>query len=89
MLEYQGGEEIRGGVKVGQRMDIYRGWAWQKSPDGQIVHENGIPQYINQQVNLGYMLPNWEFGFLNNFQYKNFGISFAFDGRIGGKQIML
>lgn len=85
VLEYQGGEEIRGGVKVGQRMDIYRGWAWQKSPDGQIVHENGIPQYINQQVNLGYMLPNWEFGFLNNFQYKNFGISFAFDGRIGGK----
>lgn len=85
VLEYQGGEEIRGGVKVGERMDIYRGWAWQKSPDGQIVHENGIPQYINQQVNLGYLQPDWEFGFLNNFQYKNFGLSFAFDGRIGGK----
>jgi TonB-linked SusC/RagA family outer membrane protein len=85
VLEYYGGEEIRGGVKVGERMDVYRGWAWQKSPDGQIVHENGIPQYINQQVNLGYTDPNWEFGFLNSFQYKNFGLSFAFDGRIGGK----
>lgn len=85
VLEYHDGEEIRGGVKVGERMDIYRGWAWQKSPDGQVVHENGIPQYINQEVNLGYVLPNWEFGFQNSFQYKNFGISFAFDGRIGGK----
>lgn len=85
VLEYYGGEQIRGGVKVGERMDVYRGWAWQKSPDGQIVHQNGIPQYINQEVNLGYILPNWEFGFLNNFQYKNFGISLAFDGRIGGK----
>ncbi len=85
VLEYYGGEEIRGGVKVGERMDIYRGWAWQKSPDGQIVHENGIPQYINQETNLGYVLPNWEFGFQNSFQYKNFGLSFAFDGRVGGK----
>lgn len=85
VLEYYGGEEIREGVKVGERRDIYRGWAWQKSPDGQIVHENGIPQYINQEVNLGYIDPNWEFGFLNSFQHKNFGLSFAFDGRIGGK----
>ncbi|WP_187444042.1 SusC/RagA family TonB-linked outer membrane protein [Sphingobacterium phlebotomi] len=85
VLEYYGGEELRGGVKVGERMDIYRGWAWQKSPDGQIIHENGIPQYINQEVNLGYTLPDWEFGFLNSFQYKDFGLSFAIDGRIGGK----
>ncbi|WP_343538999.1 SusC/RagA family TonB-linked outer membrane protein [Sphingobacterium thalpophilum] len=85
VLEYYGGEQIRGGVKVGERMDIYRGWAWQKSPDGQIVHENGIPQYINQEVNLGYTLPDWEFGFQNSFHYKNFGFSFALDGRIGGK----
>ncbi|GAA4781527.1 SusC/RagA family TonB-linked outer membrane protein [Olivibacter ginsenosidimutans] len=85
VLEYFGGEEIRGGVKVGERTDIYRGWAWQKSPDGQIVHENGIPQYINQEVNLGHTLPNWEFGFINNFNYKNFGLSIAIDGKIGGK----
>ncbi len=85
VLEYHGGEEIRGGVRVGERRDVYRGWAWQKSPDGQIVHENGIPQYINQEVNLGHILPDWEFGFSNNFQYKDFGLSFAIDGRIGGK----
>ncbi|MEN5193143.1 SusC/RagA family TonB-linked outer membrane protein [Sphingobacterium faecium] len=85
VLEYYGGEDIREGVRVGERKDVYRGWAWQKSPDGQIVHENGIPQYINQVVNLGHTLPNWEFGFNNNFQYKNFGFLFSIDGRIGGK----
>src|SRR5690606_264329 len=41
--------------------------------------------YINQEVNLGYTLPDWEFGFQNSFHYKNFGLSFALDGRIGGK----
>ncbi len=83
--EYHGGEEIREGVRVGERKDVFRGWAWQRSADGQIVHENGIPQYINQVVNLGHSSPDWEFGFQNNFQYKDFGFSFAIDGRIGGK----
>lgn len=85
VLEYHGGEEIREGVRVGERKDAFRGWAWQRSADGQIVHENGIPQYINQVVNLGHTLPDWEFGFQNNFQYRDFGFSFALDGRIGGK----
>lgn len=85
VLEYHGGEEIREGVRIGERKDVFRGWAWQRSADGQIVHENGIPQYINQVVNLGHIDPDWEFGFQNNFQYKDFGFSFAIDGRIGGK----
>lgn len=85
VLEYYGGVEIRGGVKVGERRDVYQGYAWQRSPDGQIVHENGIPQYINQEVNMGYENPDWEFGIGNSFSYRNFGLSFSFDGRIGGK----
>lgn len=85
VLEYHGGEEIREGIRVGERKDTYRGWAWQRSADGQIVHENGIPQYINQVVNLGHSRPDWEFGFQNSFHYKDFGFSFDIDGRIGGK----
>nr|WP_121271839.1 SusC/RagA family TonB-linked outer membrane protein [Pedobacter schmidteae] len=85
VVEYYGGQEIRNGIKVGERRDTYRGYVWQRSPDGQIVHEGGIPQYVNQVVNMGYTDPDWEFGVGNNFSYRNFGLSFSFDGRIGGK----
>ena len=82
---YYGGDTIRDGVKIGERTDNYRTWAWQRSPDGQIVYDaNGFPQYIDHVVNLGTYDPDWEFGAINNFSYKNFNLSFSFDGRIGG-----
>lgn len=83
--EYFGGDSIRNGVKVGERTDLKRGYKWQRSPDGQIVHYNGLPQYINQVVNVGYLNSDWEFGFINKLSYKNFSLGFSFDGRIGGK----
>lgn len=82
---YYGGDTIRDGIKVGERTDVYRGWTWERSPDGQIVYgSNGFPQYIDHVVNLGTYNPDWEFGFINSFTYKNFMLSFSFDGRIGG-----
>jgi hypothetical protein len=82
---YYGGDSIRGGVKVGERQDIYRGYDWERSPDGQIVYnENGFPQYINQFVNIGHTDADFIFGITNNLFYKSFGLSFSFDGRIGG-----
>lgn len=82
---YYGGEDIRDGVKVGQRSDVYRTWGWERSPDGQIVYgSNGFPQYVNKVINLGYYNPDWEFGALNSLSYKSFTLSFSFDGRIGG-----
>lgn len=83
--EYYGSDSIRDGVKVGERQDIYRGYDWERSPDGQIVYnENGFPQYINQFVNIGHTDANFIFGITNNLFYKSFGLSFSFDGRIGG-----
>jgi len=82
---YYGGEDMRDGVKVGQRSDVYRTWGWERSPDGKIVYgSNGFPQYISHVVNLGYYNPDWEFGALNTLSYKSFSLSFSFDGRIGG-----
>lgn len=82
---YYGGEDMRDGVKVGQRSDVYRTWGWERSPDGKIVYgSNGFPQYISHVVNLGYYNPDWEFGALNSLSYKSFTLSFSFDGRIGG-----
>ena len=84
--EYYGGVTERGGVMVGERRDAYRGSAWEKSPDGQIVHtSNGMPKIINQTVNLGFTGDDWSFGFLSDLRYKNLSLGFVIDGRIGGK----
>lgn len=83
--ELYGGDSIRNGVKVGERVDVYRGYDWEKNPEGQIVYnENGFPQYINQLVNIGHTDADFIFGITNNLSYKNFNLSFSFDGRIGG-----
>lgn len=70
---------------MGERRDVLRDWDWERSPDGQIVYgSNGFPQYIDHQVNIGHTDPDYIFGIINNLSYKNFGLSFSFDGRIGG-----
>lgn len=82
---YYGGEPMRNAVKVGERIDVFRDWTWQRSPDGQIVHEtNGFPNYIDHVVNLGHTDPDYIFGINNNLTYKNFDLGFQFDGRVGG-----
>jgi TonB-linked SusC/RagA family outer membrane protein len=83
--EYYAGDSIRNGIKVGERTDVFRNWTWERSPDGQIVYgSNGFPQYIDHPVNIGHTDPDYIFGITNNLNYKNFGLSFSFDGRIGG-----
>ena len=83
--EWYGGDSIRNGVKIGERVDVYRGWTWEVSPDGQTVYnDNGFPQYMDRVVNMGYTDPTYSFGFTNNLNYKNISLSFSFDGRVGG-----
>lgn len=83
--EWYAGAEYRDGVKVGERTDIYRNWDWERSPEGEIVYgSNGFPQYIDHPVNIGKTDPDFVFGIVNNFKYKDFGLSFSFDGRVGG-----
>lgn len=84
--EFYGGATERNGVKVGERRDTYQGYAWEKSPDGQIVYDaSGMPKYINQLVNMGFTGDDWSFGFVSDLKYKNFNLGFVVDGRIGGK----
>jgi outer membrane receptor protein involved in Fe transport len=82
---YYAGDSIRNAIKVGERTDMFRGWDWERSTDGQIVYgSNGFPQYIDHEVNMGHTDPDFIFGITNNLSYKNLNLSFSFDGRIGG-----
>ena len=85
--EFHGGDSIRNLVRIGDRTDVLGGWKWDRSPDGKIVYDGGIPQYVNAYTSLGYYNPDWEFGVTNSISYKNFNLSFQFDGRIGGMMI--
>ncbi|MET3537322.1 SusC/RagA family TonB-linked outer membrane protein [Chryseobacterium limigenitum] len=50
-----------------------------------IVTNNGLPQATSENYYLGDQTPKALFGFTNSFVYKNIGLSFLIDGRIGGK----
>jgi len=92
--ELYGGVESRGLIKVGDRINVdparwggelaYTGWVWEKSPDGQIVYENGLPKYLNQLINLGVHEHDFDYGINNAFRLKQFSFSFLLDGRVGG-----
>lgn len=72
-------------VKKGDRLDIYQGLAFVRTPDGQIVNDaGGRPlRYPKNQI-LGYSNPDWVWGLTNKFQYKNFNLTVLVDGRVGG-----
>ncbi len=73
-------------VKKGDRLDIYQGQAFVRTPDGQIVNDaGGRPlRYTKNQV-LGYSNPDWVWGLTNKFRYKNINLTIQIDGRVGGK----
>ncbi|WP_212003247.1 SusC/RagA family TonB-linked outer membrane protein [Chitinophaga sp. HK235] len=71
-------------VQEGARYDWISINDWSKSPDGQMIMQNGFPIRNTYETVLGYSDPNWIWGMTNNFRYKTFSFSFSFDGRVGG-----
>lgn len=73
-------------VKVGQRTDHYVTRDWERSPDGEMVHnDSGMPvSAVHASRVFGYTTPQWFWGLTNQFAYKDFALSFSFDGRIKG-----
>jgi len=73
-------------VKKGERIDWLTGiYDYERDPDGNIVHNNGIPVISKYESNVGNSDPDWIWGWSNSLRYKDFTLSFTFDGRVGGK----
>jgi TonB-linked SusC/RagA family outer membrane protein len=77
---------------IGDRLDAIYGTKFVRDGSGNIVNSSGgIPIAAPAQANnsqlglLGYANPDFSFGITNKFNYKNWTLSFQFDGRIGGK----
>jgi TonB-linked SusC/RagA family outer membrane protein len=84
LLELPAGISDLNGVKIGERMDLYRGWTFDKSPDGKIIYEGGLPTWNPFYSKLGYKDPDWTWGISNTFRYKFITLGFLFDGRYKG-----
>ncbi len=70
--------------KVGDRIDKWYGTAFLRDPQGNIIYSaNGSPRTVGNQY-LGNSNPDWEWSAINKLSYKNFSLSFQFDGRVGG-----
>lgn len=73
-------------VNVGDRVDAIYATAFARTADGQLINDaGGRPIVLPKGQFLGYGNPDWVWGVNNKFSWKNFGLSFQFDGRVGGE----
>jgi TonB-linked SusC/RagA family outer membrane protein len=84
LMELPEGINDLNGVKVGERMDLYRGWVFNRSSDGQIIYEGGLPTWDPYIKKLGYQDPSWTAGVYNTFKYKFVTLNVLLDGRYKG-----
>ena len=87
----QTGPGSRGSIEArigGNMADLY-GIGFQRSPDGQIVYNNGYPVLSQTAQYLGRITPAWKASIGNEFVYKNFRFNILFDGQFGGKAYSL
>jgi len=71
-------------VKVGERADHYVLRDYLKDPQGNIIHNNGLPQYAAYDSRYGFSDPDWIWGFNTSYRYKNWQFAVSLDGRVGG-----
>jgi TonB-linked SusC/RagA family outer membrane protein len=82
----RGSIEARPGGRMG---DLY-GIGYQRAPDGQIIYNNqGLPLRTSSIIALGNVNPDFKASFGSEFKYKNFRLSFLFDGQMGGEAYSL
>lgn len=73
-------------VHEGQRVDILVANLEARTAAGQVINDaSGLPLYEPVGKVLGHADPDWSWGINNRFDYKNFFMSFQFDGMVGGK----
>ena len=85
LKELPNGATRLGFIEIGDRMDAYYAGAFYKTQEGELINDaSGRPIRTDVSQFLGNTNPDWSWGITNRFNYKNFGLSFQFDGRVGG-----
>jgi TonB-linked SusC/RagA family outer membrane protein len=76
------------GVKGGSIGDIY-GLGYQRSPQGDIIYENGLPQLTEEVQKVGSAVPKFKGGIGTEFRYKTWRVNLLFDGEFGHQKFSL
>lgn len=71
-------------IEGGRMGDMY-GRVFKRSPDGEIIYSDGLPQLTEDIRNVGNYNPDWMAGLGMNFNYKQFTFNFLLDLRYGGR----
>lgn len=71
-------------VKKGSRYDFIEIYDWDRDPDGNIIHNGGMPVKQSFRTKVATLSPDLVWGITNTFRYKDFTLMFTIDGRIGG-----
>jgi TonB-linked SusC/RagA family outer membrane protein len=71
-------------ARVGEAYGTYYGKGWERSPDGQVIYKDGLPQVAAGTIKLGNIQPDWTGGIQNTFSFKGITLSALVDIRMGG-----
>lgn len=81
----EGGSDLELVAEEGKLLGQLYGLGFQRGPDGQIIHQNGLPLHTEEKVSAGSYQPDFRVGLLNSLSIKNFNFSVLIDGQVGGK----
>jgi len=71
-------------AREGQPYGTLFGPAYERDPNGNIVHEKGVPVVATDYQVLGNIQPDWRGGVTMNVQYRNVQFGATVDGKFGG-----
>lgn len=84
-LILQNGPGSRGAIiaRPGGSMGDLFGRGYERSPDGQIIYQNGMPVISTDMKYIGNTNPKWKASLGNTFTYKQFSFNFLVDAQYG------
>jgi len=75
---------VRLEAKPGQPYGTLMGRDFQRTDDGQVIYQDGLPLVDSTPQAVGNIAPDWTGGATFSFRYKNFDFSTLIDAKIGG-----
>ncbi|MNQ90091.1 hypothetical protein D3C85_1054190 [compost metagenome] len=72
-------------IFIDQPYGVIYGTRYDRNAEGKLlIDDGGLPVVAERQGIIGDINPDWMGGIVNNFRYKQFGLSFSFDMKKGG-----
>ncbi|WP_233164609.1 SusC/RagA family TonB-linked outer membrane protein [Pedobacter sp. ASV28] len=90
-LQLQNTLSGRGSIeaRIGGNISAIYGPGYKRSPDGQVIYQDGYPVLTTEPIFLGNSNAKWKASIGNEFRYKQFRLNILIDGQYGGSAYSL